>query len=460
MTELPMLTIARSDSRRLAELLALMVTVDSAKPTSAAGEDVKAKLLELSNAWHVRAFLSQNAILKEPPTNSRLLGAGSFLDPVNDVLSRRLEQMTRGVGGDFRTSLSLRMTDEFFAQVQWVNGREYSIDIGLKLIVQLFLGAITLSQPGAKSSSTLPDPYDPKYGHGAHLVYDSQAPLLQALNASAFKLLLPEEDWRRLLAFELFSKAIEFALLHEFGHATRGHLEFLAKRGAPRVRSESGDRPDSISPLTHQLLEAQADDTASLFMVAKWKHLSQQHSFSEGPLMLGRYGFCVTRPEHAQLIHAYAVALLFIVIDAEDRKAVLVGNMSNTEGNPRSPTYPTPAYRSWRFDRWQHSMGVAPAPWLSCIEHVRDDLQADRFPHATSIFDRQMNLKDLQNYDQSLIEHSRHDAEGRALMAHEGEYAKLFAPQRPMMPPRFWGEAKPSLLQTFKEFFGFRGNNR
>lgn len=460
MTELPMLTIARSDGRRLAELLALMVTVDSAKPQSEAGEDVKARLLELSNAWHVRAFLSQNAILQEPPTNSRLLGAGSFLDPVNDVLSRRLEQMTRGVGGDFRASLVLRMTDDLFARVQWVNGREYFIEIGLKLIVQLFLGAITLSQPGAKSSSTLPNPYNPKYGHGAVSAYESQAPLLQALNASAFKLLLPEEDWRKLLAFELFSKAIEFALLHEFGHASRGHLEFLAKRGAPRVRPEAGDRPDSISPLTNQLLEAQADDTASFFMVAKWKQLSHQHTFPEGPLMLGRYGFCVTRPEHAQLIHAYAVALLFIVIDAEDRRAVLVGNTSNPKDNPRSPTYPTPAYRSWRFHRWQHAMGVAPAPWVSCIEHVRDDLQADCFPHATSIFDRQMNLQEIQSFDQSLIEHSRHDAEGQALMVHEREYARLADPQPPTAPPRLWGEARPSLLQTFKQLFGFRGKNR
>jgi hypothetical protein len=460
MTERPMLTIARGDRRRLAELLALMVSVASAKPQSEAGEEVKAKLLELNNAWHVRAFLSQNAILQEPPTNSRILGAGSFLVPVHDVLSRRLEQISRGVGGDFRASLVLRMTDDLLAQVQWVNGREYSIEIGLKLIVQLFLGAITLSQPRAKSSSTLPNPYDSKYGHGAVSAYESQAPLLQALNASAFKLLLPEEDWRRLLAFELFSKAMEFALLHEFGHASRGHLDFLAKCGAPRVRPEAGDRPNSISPLTHQLLEAQADDTASWFMVAKWEHLSQQHAFPEGPLRLDPYGFCVTRPEHAQLIQAYAVALMFIVIDAEDRRAVLVGNASDPKGNPRSPTYPTPAYRSWRFNRWQHFMGVAPAPWLSCIQHVRDDLEADRFPHATSIFDGQMNLQELQAFDQSLIQHSHHDDEGRALMAYEGDYARLADPQRPMTLPRFWGEARPSLLETFKHLFGFRRNNR
>nr|WP_315428131.1 hypothetical protein [uncultured Albidiferax sp.] len=460
MNERPMLTVARGDPKHLAELLALMVTIDSAKPQSDTSEDVKAKLFELSNAWHVRAFLAQNAILREPPTNSQVLRAGSFLDPVNDVLSKRLEQMTRGVGGDFRTSLALRLDGNSFAQVQWLQSREYSIEIGLKLIVQLFLGATTLSQSGSKSSSTLPNPYEPKYGRGAASVYESQAPLLQALNASPFKVLLPEENWRRLLAFELFSKAIEFALLHELGHVTRGHLEFLAERGAPTVRSEAGDRPDSISPLTHQLLEAQADDTASISMITKWKQLSGQHVFQEGPLMLGRYGFCVTRPEHAQLINAYAVALLFMVIDAEDRRAILVENVSRPNGISRSPTYPTPAYRTWRFHQWQHSMSVAPAPWLSCLESVRDDLEADRFPHATSIFDGQTNLQELQAFDKSLIEHSRNNDEGRALMDHECKYAQLVNPQRPMTPPGFWGEARGSLLETFKQLFGFSGSNR
>src|SRR5262249_24134807 len=139
--------------------------------------------------------------------------------------------------------------------------------------------------------------------------------------------------------------------------------------------------------LTHQLLEAQADDSASAFLVAKWRHLSREHSFRDGPLMLNRYGFCVTKSEHAHLIHAYAGALLFFVIDAVDRGATLVGNTSN----PRVPTYPTPAYRSWRFHRWQDSMGVAPASWLTCIERVRDDLAADRFPHASSIFAEQLD---------------------------------------------------------------------
>lgn len=452
-----MLTNARGDHKYLAELMALMVTCDWAKPRSESGEDVKAKLIELSNAWHVRSFLAQNTILQEPPTNSRLLGTGSFLAPLNDVLSSRLQQMSRAIGSDFRVSLALRMQDNFFARVCGLNDREYLIEVGLKLIVQLFLGAITLSQPGSKSSSTLPNPYQHHYGNSAASVFDSQAPLLQALKVSAFKHLLPEEDWRRLLAYELFSKAVEFALLHEFGHASRGHLEFLATYGMPCERSEDGGQPGSISPLTHQLLEAQADDSASFFMAAKWKLLSIEHSYRDGPLMLSRYGFCVTQPKHAHLIHAYAVALLFIVIDAVDRGAKLVGN----GGNLRTPTYPTPAYRFWRFHRWQDSMGVAPASWLTCVENVRDDLGADRFPHASSIFAEQLDSAKLRTFDQLLIDHSRADEEGRALMMHETAYAQMTRPQKPMPLPRFWGEAKPSMIEALKRFINkYRGSKR
>jgi hypothetical protein len=438
MIERPMLTTARVDRKRLAELLAFMVTCDWAKPQSDSAEDVQTRLLELSNAWHVRAFLAQNDIIQEPPANSRRLRAGSFLDPLADVMSTRLQQMTSAIGGNFRASLMLRMTDDLFARVYSVTERDYSIEIGLRLIVQLFLGAITLSQPGSQLSSTLPNPYEPQHGDGAASVYESQAPLLQALKASAFEFLLPRDGWRRLLAYELFSKAVEFAILHEFGHAIRGHLEFLTKHGMPAERSEDGSQPSAISPLTHQLLEAQADDSASAFLVAKWRHLSREHSFRDGPLMLSRFGFCVVKPEHAQLILTYAVALLFFVIDAEDRGATLIGGTSN----PRAPTYPTPAYRSWRFHRWQESVGVAPAPWLTCIKSVRDDLAADRFPHASSIFAEQLVPAQMVAFDQLLIEHSRLDQEGCALLKHEAAYAQMVRPQQPMPITPFWGETK------------------
>jgi len=444
-----MLTKASPDKKRLADLIALMVTLDGAKPPSESGEDVKEKLLELANTWHIRAFLAENEIRQQPPNKSRLLHPSSFLDPTIDVLSARLKQMCRGVGGDFNASLKFQVSDKSFAKVFAEHDeREYSIEIGVGLIVQLFLGAITLSQPGSKTSSEFPNPYQSKFGDGAIDVLDSQAPLLQAMKVSAFRDLLPTENWRRLLAYEIFSKAIEFTLLHEFGHATRGHLEFLSKYGVPTERSEDGGKPVSISLLTHQLLEAQADDTASTIIVAKWKNLSQAHSFSNGPLMLGRYGFCVTCPEHAQLVHAYAVALLFFVLDAKDRGAELVQGRSKA----KEPSYPAPAYRFWRFHKWQEIMGVAPVSWLTCIQRVRDDLAADHFPHAASIFDEQLVLDDIQAYDQKLLEHSKTDEEGHSLMTHETVYSQMFKPQKPMAPPRFWGEARPTFAKVCRYF--------
>lgn len=441
-----MLTNARVDSRILAKLMALMVTCDQAKPASESGDDVKARLLDLSNEWNVRAFLAQYDILQEPPTRSQLLRAGSFLDPLEDIMSKRLRQISEAVGGDFSASLTFRMNDESFASVSAVDRRAYAIDIGLRLLVQLFLGAITLSQPGSESSSCLLNPYRPQHGDAGASVYASQSPLLQALEASAFKFLLPEEAWRRLLAYELFSKAAEYALLHEFGHASRGHIEFLTNYGLSAERSEEGGLIGPIAPLTHQLLEAQADDSASWHMVAKWKHLAGTHRFQDGPLMLNRYGFCVTRPEDAHLVIAYAFALLFFILDAEDRGAPLVVG----RGDARTPLYPTPAYRSWRALVWQASMGVAPAPWRTCIERVRNDLAADRFPHASSIFGGQLSRAELEAYDQLLIDHSRVHEQGRALMTHEAAYGQMAEPQRPLPEGRFWGETRPSLLWTIE----------
>jgi hypothetical protein len=166
-----MLTNARVDTRVLAELYALMFTFDWAKPTSESGDDIKAKLIELSNSWHIRAFLAQHKILQEPPTGSRLLKAGSFLDPLEDTLSKRLKQMNAGVGGDFFASLVFQMDNSLFARVYALDKRAYSIEIGLVLMVQLFLGAITLSQPGSESSSHFPNPFQCHYGEGAASVY-------------------------------------------------------------------------------------------------------------------------------------------------------------------------------------------------------------------------------------------------------------------------------------------------
>ncbi len=162
-----MLTNASLDTELLAKLLSLMVTFDWAKPTSESGDDVKAKLIELGNSWNVRAFLAQNEIMQEPPGGSRLLRAGSFLYPLEDLLSNRLKQFNASVGGDFIASLVFSINEESFARVYAIDRRVYSIVIGLPLMVHLFLGAITLSQPGSESSSDLPNPYQRHYGDGA-----------------------------------------------------------------------------------------------------------------------------------------------------------------------------------------------------------------------------------------------------------------------------------------------------
>lgn len=451
-------TFARWENRRLAELLTRTALDASRSARGESDDDAGARLLELTEAWHFRALIAQNAILREPPKSSSVIRAGSFLDPCIDELSTRLEFMTRGVGGRFRAEFDFRMDDDFFAQVRWLNTREYSIEIGLKLVVQLFLGAISLAQPGSKTSAVFPDPFQPKYGPGAADVFESQKPLLQVLSGSAFEPFLPEENWRRLLAYELFSKGMEFALRHEFGHAVRGHLEFLAEHGAPAVRTESGDHSNSISPLTSQLLEVQADDTASIPMIAKWGRLSHEHDYSAGPRMLGRFGFSITQPEHAHLILGYAVALLFFVIDAEDRGAMLVGGACDKNENARDPSYPSPGYRLWRFDQFQRSGSVDSVALFSILECVRDDLHADHFPHANSSFEGQLNIEDIHVYNQSLIRHCRETDEGRALMRHEVEYGKLFRSSRlPTRLPRFWGEASSSIFDAMKRVFGFGG---
>ena len=112
--------------------------------------------------------------------------------------------MCRRIGGDFKASLKLQLNEKLYARVFAEYNREYSIEIGADLIVQLFLGAITLSQPGSKVSLVFPNPYQPKYRDHAIEVLDSQAPLLQAMKVSAFRDLLPIENWRRLLAYVYF----------------------------------------------------------------------------------------------------------------------------------------------------------------------------------------------------------------------------------------------------------------
>ncbi len=444
-----MLTAAHYDERYLAEILALSVCLDWAKLNVDFAENVDLKLRDLSRKWHVRAFVAEAEIRQKAPRGSRNLHAASFIDPIRSVLSARLKQMSLGIGGDFQISLEFETNSRLFARVSGTYDRDYRISVGLSLIVPLFLGAITLSQPGSNASAHLPNPYQSKFGDGAAEVYNAQAPLLQALEVSAFRHLLPQDNWRRLLAYEVFAKAIEFALLHEFGHAIRGHLEFLTKYGMPADRIEDNGLPEGISPLTHQLLEAQADDTASMILVRKWKNLSASHPFDDGPLMLSRYGFCVTRPDHAHLIHAYAVTLLFFVLDAADRGAKLIGGA----GDARARSHPTPAYRVWRFHKWMDYWAVSPQSWLTCIEHVRDDLAEDGFPHADSIFCEQLVLENLVSYDSALAAHAKADAQGRVLMKHEAAFASMIRPDKSMGPPTFWGEKKVSLIERTTRLF-------
>jgi hypothetical protein len=404
-------------------------------------------LVQLDQEWHVRAFLAQQSILREPPNASSVLGAGSFMEPARDILAARILQIGAAAGNDFHASLAFRMEESMFARVVALGENEYSIEIGLALLVQLFQGAITLSQPGSMSSADLLDPYTSKYGKEAAGVFDSQAPLLHALGLSAFRHLLPEEPWRRLLAYELFSQALEFICQHELGHARRGHLEFIQRYGLPSERTEDGSSDGSMLPVTHQLLESQADDHASSFIVARWRHLAQTHSFDEGPLMLSRYGFCVTCPQHAHLVLGYAVTLLFFVLDAADRRAQLMG----AELEARTRLYPSAAYRSWRFLRWQRYFGVQAAPWLVTIGRVRDDVAADRFPHADAIFAEDLDEYVLDSYDKSLAAHSEADGEGQALMAHERANGRAERPQAPLSPPHLWGERKPSIRERLKK---------
>jgi hypothetical protein len=440
-----MLTNARLDSERLAQLMATMVTFDWAKPVSQSGDDVKRRVVRLDREWHVRAWIAQQNILREPPSASSVLGAGSFMEPARDVLAAHIRQIGAAAGNDFHASLSFRMEDGMFAKVHGLGENHYAIEIGLALLVQLFQGAITLSQPGSKSSADLPDPYTSKYGKEAAGLFDSQAPLLQALGLSAFRHLLPEEPWRRLLAYELFSQALEFICQHELGHARRGHLEFLQRYGLPSERTEDGSTDAAMLPLTHQLLESQADDHASSFIVAKWRYLAETHSFHEGPLMLSRYGFCVTSPQHAHLVLGYAVTLLFFILDAVDRRAQLVG----APLEPKKRLYPSAAYRSWRFLRWQRHFGVQAARWLETIGQVRDDLAADRFPHAEAIFAEDLDESALEAYDKSLGAHAE-QGEGRELLDHERAHGSAERPQAPLLPPRFWGERKPSIGERLK----------
>jgi hypothetical protein len=430
------LTNGRVDNERLAKLIALLAVLDVDQPEIDSSGDVKSRLLEFERLWHVRAFLAENEILACPPNKSLRVHRSTFLDPIEDIFSQRLDIFNANQGPPFRSAVKLKMDRKLFAQVFPTGDEGYQIEIGLRLIVQLFLGAITLSQSGSKASLSLTNPYSLNNGAYTSEFLQSQEPVLQALAASAFRHLLPPEPWRMLLAYEIFSKALEFALLHEFAHAVRGHLKFLVARGLPGSRAAENGVIGGILPLTHQLLESQADDHAALFITYKWKRLTSQHAFEKHPLPLSRYGFCVSNAADAHRIHSYAFTLLFFVLDAGGRGAKISG-ISNV---PTVPLYPSAAYRAWRALAWQKKAGVAWGSWLDCVEIVRSDLAEDGFPDANTIFRDELSQGRIEEQDRLLQDHSEKNEEALALFALEIAMAKSAKPQgMPTLRP-VWGE--------------------
>ena len=423
-------TNQRADANRkyLARALAALVLLEQRSPDRSplTGEQVQAAI----QSWSMQTTMAFLRLSSEPAS------AREFLKPIEEELRIRLAFSTAILRKPRKVSFSLGMQPEINAFASKTTARDYKVTVYIGAVIALFLGALALVDETTGCASGLELTAERRRNKHVGEFERLWDPLIRAYELSPFAHLLPREPWRIVLAHSILARSLDYLLTHEIGHVLRGHLDYCLRWMKEPSIAEASRGIKDVPPAFSRIIEAQADDHASLQSGMKWHHLSRSHDFGVGPICSGTCGFTYFNAQDICRSVAQSICLVFFVLDYGSRNALddAVGLPSAGDYGPLN-TYPPVEFRLWRALRLSRLYQVAGVDWRAILEGVRGCLVSKGLIGATYLLPSTTLESALEEYERELSDQGAEALSAEKAWVQEG--LDVTQPP-PKMPKRLW----------------------
>ncbi len=423
-------TNQRADANRkyLAGALAALALLEQRSPDRAqlSGEQVKAAV----QSWSMQTTMAFLRLSSEPAS------AKEFLKPTEEELRIRLAFGTAILRKPQKVSLSLAMQPAINACASKNTIRDYQVTIYVGAVIALFLGALALVDETTGCASGLELTAARRRNKHVEELERLWEPLIRAYEVSPFAHLLPKEPWRIVLAHSILGRSLDYLLAHELGHVLRGHLDYCLRWMTEPSIVEASRESTGLPPALSRIIEAQADDHASLQAGMKWHHLSRSHDFEVSPICSGIYGFTFFNAQDVCRSVAQSICLVFFLLDYGSRTAMddALGLPSTTNYGPLNP-YPPLEFRLWRALRVSRLHEASGLDFRAVLESVRASLVSKGLVGATYLLPPTTPEPAMAAYEQALVE------QGAEALVAEKAWVQIgldVTQPPPEMPKKLW----------------------
>jgi hypothetical protein len=404
----------------MAGVISFLMLTNRRKGIDSADAITAEKIMAAAASGKMQAAVAFMRIAHDPSTSKH------FLQAIESDMRVRLDFCTAALRKPRKVTFSLAYDSCIYAEVSSFGAGDFEVTINVGLVIACLFGGLALVDETTGCLSSMAITEERRAYNNFKGCEDTWLPLIDAYRESPFSHILPKEPWRIILAHSIACRSLDFVLYHEVHHILAGHLEFIRRwENAGTLSEGSSDRggvPFEIS----QLMESQADDGATRRISRRWRILTEQHDFSEGPLLLGPFGFTFFETSDIFRALIYSMCLIFVIMEEATAETDELARITGKELLEKQK-YPSVDYRLWRALQLSGIDKEAGLSWSKALDDVRQCLVAKKLVRRDTVLTTDTSDKRLREYEKLLA------ARGGELLPFERQLAVAVSKKRPAL---------------------------